>query len=281
MNIAIVGVGLIGGSLGMALKKKKHSFYHITGLGRNPKKLKLAKKLGAIDDFYLDWHTGVKDADIVAICTPVNMIERTINSIAPCLKAGAVVTDAGSVKGEVIKQMCSIKGLSFVGVHPMAGSEKSGVRHASRDLYKGATVIISKETTASLQQARLVVQMWKDAGAKIMIMSSKNHDKITAFISHFPHIVAFLMSKRLGELNAKDKNTAKLAAGSFRDLTRVANSNPADWAAICSYNRKELKTIINWFICELKKSKKKLGSLSSLRKMFEAGKIARQKLIGN
>jgi prephenate dehydrogenase len=282
MKIAIIGVGLIGGSLGMALKRKAlRGSYRVAGLGRKISKLKLAKRLGAVDEIFTDWGAGVKDADVIVICTPVNLIAKTIKAVLPYTKPGAVITDVGSVKKRVIKEVLNIKKLSFVGVHPMAGAEKAGVRFAQADLFSKATVIFADETTASSGQLRTVKKMWKDTGASIVSMPAGEHDRVVSFTSHMPHVIAFVMAKRLGELDKKDKRAKKLIAGSFKDLTRVAASGPADWAAICNFNKEELKKSIEWFIKELSGSEKQLGNIKKLTKIFETGKNARRKLIGN
>jgi prephenate dehydrogenase len=280
MNIAIIGVGLIGGSLGMALKRKKlGKAYRVTGLGRSSAKLRLAKKRGAVDDFYVDWRLGVKDADVIVVCTPVDRIAASIKRILPYVKRGAVITDAGSVKGQVIKE--AGKKIAFVGVHPMAGSEKAGVRFAQADLFDNACAVIAEETTAGAKQIGIVKKMWSDAGARTLSMSAKDHDRITAFTSHVPHLLAFSLAKRLGELDKKDKRITKLIAGSFRDLTRVAGSNPSDWAAICNYNKKEIIGVIDWLTRELRDYKTKLGSINALDSAFKQGSNSRRTLIGN
>ena len=152
-NVSIIGMGLIGGSLGMALKKRARGKYHVTAVGRNPKKLKHAKKIKAADVVTIDMAGGVKGADIIVICTPVDLIAATVKKILPFVKQGAVITDAGSVKGAVLndvkKVFLSAKRYSlyanFVGAHPMAGSEKYGIKAARSDLYNGASVVITPD----------------------------------------------------------------------------------------------------------------------------------------
>jgi len=146
-RVAIIGVGLIGGSLGMALRKSRR--FYVIGVGRHRIKLKAARQLKAVDEFTTDFNKGVSSADIVVIATPVDMITKTAKKILPALKKKALLTDVGSVKGQILHEMKRIlkdrsareKGVVFVGAHPMAGSEKTGVRFAEEGLFKGATVV--------------------------------------------------------------------------------------------------------------------------------------------
>ena len=280
----------------MALKKAGKG-YRVLGLGRNAARLKAAKKLGAIDEYFTDWTQGVQDADVVVICTPVNLTAPAVGIILPFLKPGAVITDAGSVKGCVHKEvaetmrLCKSSVVSrksfgsqltthnlqlpvFVGSHPMAGSEKTGVNAARKDLYRGATVVITAEK-AKPKAVAVVEKLWRDAGGKIVRMSAAEHDKLVAVTSHLPHAVAFSLC------SLADKKAAKVIAGSFKDMTRIAGSNPADWAVISSCNKEELGNAIDGLINKLKVIKSGLSSPKKIEKLFAAGKLARQKLLNN
>jgi prephenate dehydrogenase len=281
-HISIIGVGLIGGSLGMALKKNAGKKYHVTGVGRNPAKLKAAKRLGAVDAFTTDLKEGVKDADIIVICLPVHLITPTVKKILPFIKPGAVITDAGSVKGSIIKEVRKVLPASkrsnvFIGAHPMAGSERSGVKAARAELYKGATVVI--DASAHSKAADDVIAMWKTAGAKIVRMNSAAHDRAVALISHLPHAMAFSLCSLSEKLKKTNPQISKLIAGSFKDMTRIADSNPADWASICGANKLEISKAIDMFIKELIAVKKVLKNTAALEKRFEKAKTARRKLI--
>lgn len=240
-NVSILGVGLIGGSLGMALRKTRK--YRVTGIGRNIARLKRAKRLGAVDSFTTDWAEGAKDADIVVLCPPVNLIASAAKRMARYVKPGAVITDAGSVKGEIVRAVG--KKINFVGGHPMAGLEKTGVDFAKAGLYKGATVVLtpSRKSKAS----RMVKKMWMDAGARVIFMSPAEHDRIAALVSHLPHVLAYNLSLAAARLNRTNPKAAKMLAGSFRDMTRVADSSPSDWAAIFRANKKELSKAVRAF----------------------------------
>ncbi|MBN1621932.1 MAG: prephenate dehydrogenase/arogenate dehydrogenase family protein [Endomicrobiales bacterium] len=280
-KIAIIGVGLIGGSLGLALKRRRAP-YNVIGVGRNIKKLKLAKKLGAVDGYTLDWSSGVKDSDIIVVCTPVDIIASTIKRIKPFLKKRAIITDVGSVKGSVLKEIKRLdpkKMLCFVGAHPLAGLEKNGVKHAKNDLYTGAAVVIAADSPASGNAIAEIKRMWGSAGADVIAMNSGVHDKIVAVTSHMPHVLAYGLSSAVFSLAKRNKNVSKLLAGSFRDLTRIADSNPNDWAAICGKNHIELNKALGSYINQLSKIRKELYSQRKLEKVFKEAKLARQKLL--
>lgn len=280
-------MGLIGGSLGLALRKNAPRKYHITALGRNRTKLRIAKKLKAADVVTIDTATGVKDADIVVICTPVNLIAATVKKILPFVKPGAVITDAGSVKAPVLKEVKKVflsskrytLNANFVGAHPMAGSEKYGIKAAKAGLYKGAAVVLTPEKNTSRKALNNVMTMWKDAGARILCMDPAAHDKIVALVSHLPHVIAFNLCSALQKLSSKNHSAPKLAAGSFNDLTRVASSNPRDWAVICGANRTELSKAIDSFIKELVAVKLSLNNPSELEQRFTGSGTARRKLL--
>jgi prephenate dehydrogenase len=285
-RIAIIGVGLIGGSLGLALRKKAEDKYFVTGIGRNSEKLKNAKKIGAVDACTTDIKGGVKDADIIVICTPVHLIAPMVKRILPFLKPGAFITDAGSVKGSVTKEVNKILATcplplatAFVGAHPMAGSEKSGISEAKAGLYDGAVTVLVKGKYANKAALNEIKEIWKTAGAKTIEMTAQAHDRAVALISHLPHVIAFTLCGLAGKLDKASPNLSRLAAGSFKDLTRIAGSNPADWASICSANKSELSEAADIFIKELTAVKHILHNPGALEKRFKKAKTARQKLL--
>ncbi len=289
-KISIIGTGLIGGSLGLALRKKAKSKYFVTAVGRNIDKLKTAKKMGASDIFTTDLKEGVKDADIIVICTPVHLIAPMVKKILPFIKHGAVITDAGSVKGSVLKQVNKVLSLSqisnlksvvFIGAHPMAGSEKSGISAARAGLYEGAAVVLVKEKGVNKKAFGEIKTMWKRAGANIVEMPAEEHDRAVALISHLPHIMAFGLCLLAEQLQKFVPAAPNLAAGSFKDLTRIAGSNSSDWASICNANKKDVSEAIDLFIAELKDAKNLLNKPGELEKKFEKAKAARQKLLEN
>ncbi len=247
--VAIIGVGLIGGSLGMALKKSR-SVKKVIGVGRNPAKLKRAKKLGAIDEFFTDFQAGVKEADLVVICTPVGLIAPTIQRILPALKPGCVVTDVGSVKTPIVENAEKIlrhKKVHFIGGHPMAGSEQAGINNAQSDLFKKAVWILTPGEHTSLRELAELHQLIRRTGATVVLLNPKTHDRIVSVTSHLPHLLAASLVNFMQEQDRKNKNTGQLTAGGFRDMTRIASSSPEIWADISMMNKQEIIKAITQF----------------------------------
>lgn len=258
MVIAIIGVGLIGGSIGFALKSKTR----IIGIGRNIGRLKIAKKLGAVDEITTDIKKGVRDADVIFVCLPVGLIAKTVKKILPFCKRNAIITDVGSVKFPIVKEVERFLSTShffapgeptrplpascrFVGGHPIAGSEKTSVKHASKDLFKNAPVILTPTNKTDKKSLDIVKKLWEKMKAKIKIMSPVRHDKILSMISHLPHIIAFTL------VNSADN--FEFAGNGFKDTTRIAASSPGMWADIIFHNRVNVKKAIKKFKNELAK----------------------------
>lgn len=241
-TVAIIGVGLIGGSLGMALKKNR-AVERVIGIGRHPEKLKKAKQLKAIDEFTTDFQAGVKDADLVVICTPVGLIAPTIKRILPALKKGCIVTDVGSVKAPVVaaaEKLLRAKKIHFIGGHPMAGSEQAGISSAQNNLFKNAVWILTPGSHTALNELSLLHHLFSLTGARIILLDPKKHDRIVSVTSHLPHLLTASLVNYLAAQNRKNKNTIALTAGGFRDMTRIASSSPDIWADISLMNKKEI-----------------------------------------
>lgn len=265
----------------MALRAARGGDYKVVGVGRNLQKLKCAKKLGAVDKYTTDWASGVRDADIVVMCTPVNLTGKVLKNILPYLKPGAIITDAGSVKGTVLKDAGRVLGgrFSFVGAHPMAGSEKSGVKYSSADMYKNASVVIASDSPAHFSAVKKVKAMWRHTGARIVQMDSRSHDEAVAIISHLPHIIAFTLCFAAEKTSRNNKELPKLIAGSFRDMVRVAGANPADWAVICSANSEAIGKVLASFTKTLGGLNAAIKSPSKLEAFLTKAKTARNKIV--
>ncbi|MDD5491886.1 MAG: prephenate dehydrogenase [bacterium] len=241
-TVAIIGVGLIGGSLGMALKNSR-AVKKVIGIGRHSEKLKKARQLKAIDEFTTDFQTGVRDADLVVICTPVGLIASTIKRILPALKNGCIVTDVGSVKAPVVEMAEKIlraKKIHFIGGHPMAGSEQAGISNAQSGLFKNAAWILTPGNHTPLKEMSLLHHLFSLTGAKVMLLDPKKHDQIVSITSHLPHLLAANLVNYLAIQNRKNKNTINLTAGGFRDMTRIASSSPEIWVDISLMNKREI-----------------------------------------
>ncbi|MFH1784258.1 MAG: prephenate dehydrogenase/arogenate dehydrogenase family protein [bacterium] len=281
-TVAIIGVGLIGGSLGMALKKKTD--IRIIGIGRHRHKLEKALRCRAVDEITTDFLEGAKDADVLVVATPVNMIAKTIKRVLPRLKKGCVITDVGSVKGSVIDEVEKVikgKKLYFVGAHPMAGSEQKGIEVAKADLFRDAVCVITPSETSSPQAIRAVRLIWQKTGAKIISMPSKKHDNMVSYTSHLPHVLAFSLVSIVHQMSKKDKNINLLTAGSFKDLTRVASSDPGLWTQICIQNKKSMVSAIGQFMKILRKAEQDIKRSNRVRllKSFSSAKYVRDSIL--
>jgi len=216
----------------------------VTIWGRNPKSLEEILKRGLADRVETDPTAAVKDASIVVLCTPVESMEELAVAFAPALSQEAIVTDAGSVKGSVTARLGAILGTRFVGAHPMAGSERSGIGAARADLFRGAPCIVTPQETPdpasqkTVEAIAAVEAFWSSIGCRITRMSPWDHDRVVARISHLPHALAFSLVNLV--IDTLPQNSQELAGGSFRDATRVASSNPALWAGILEENRTEV-----------------------------------------
>ena len=241
-NVSIIGVGLIGGSLGLALKKGR-AVKKVTGIGRHLEKLKKARQMGAVDEYTTDFLSGVKDADLVVICTPVGLIASTLKKILPALKDGCLITDVGSVKGPVVaaaKKVIGSRKVFFIGGHPMAGSEQAGIGSASRQLFVDAVWLLTPAKNTPEEKVAALTALLRRTGASILQLNAQSHDRIVSVTSHLPHLLAATMVNYLQLQDRKNPNTSRLTAGGFRDLTRIASSSPEIWADISLMNREEI-----------------------------------------
>lgn len=247
-TIAIVGVGLMGGSLGMAARNRGLA-RKVVGIGRTEQKLMRAKILGAIDEYSLNADEAVSDADLVVICTPVRLVAPTLSGFAGRLKEGAIVTDVGSTKREIVRDSEAVmpSGRCFVGGHPMAGSEQAGVEAAFPDLYLGATYVLTAGEHTDLGALGKMVEFAEAIGARAEVMSPEEHDAAAAVISHLPHAMAAALLHTAEDSQRESGKVFRLAAGSFRDLTRISDSLPELWRDICITNADSLSETIRRF----------------------------------
>jgi len=236
-KIAIIGVGLIGGSIGLAIKKRGLAG-EVTGVFRRPSTLRKAIRCRAIDNGTMSVAEGVKDADLIILAAPVHTIVTTAKEAIRYAKKGAVITDAGSTKtwivGKIEKMLVGDSSVHFIGSHPMAGSEHAGVEFAEKDLLDGAPCIVTKTVNTNKAALKKIVNFWKALGARVIVLSPSGHDKSVSLISHLPHIVAF------GLAGAVPLRQLVYAAEGYKDTTRVASSDPELWADIFLTNRIEI-----------------------------------------
>ncbi len=258
-QVTIIGVGLIGGSLGLALKKKK-VVKSVVGYGRRRGALNKAVSIQAIDRYCLTLPKAIKDADLVCLTTPVGTFESLCRIMAPHLKEGAIVTDAGSVKGALVKTLTNLmpEHASFVGGHPIAGREKSGVMAATGTLYKGCRTILTPIPETNRDALKKVKALWEAVGANVFELDPFDHDRILSFVSHLPHVVAYALMEMLTHPRIAPLNPVEYSAGGLRDFTRIAASSPEMWRDIFLANKDAVVEGIDIYQETLEKIKKKI-----------------------
>jgi prephenate dehydrogenase len=230
-TLTIVGVGLIGGSIGLAAKQRGAAA-RVIGVGRDVTRLELARTLGAIDEVEPELAKGVALADLVVFCTPVNCIADEILQAARHCKADAILTDAGSTKAEIVQFVETNPAVSkrFVGGHPLAGSEKKGVEHARCDLFVDRWTVLTPTDTTPAHVCESVRAFWQSLGARVRMMRPDDHDQALALTSHLPHLVAAALAGLLPD------GLTDLTATGFRDTTRIARGDPDLWTPILQQN---------------------------------------------
>jgi len=283
-KICIIGIGLIGGSIARAAREQGLCD-HIVAFGRESgiKNLQTAKKLGVIDEYYLDIENAAKQADCIIICTPVGVIERMFRMLQPFWNEQAIYTDAGSTKGSVIAAAKAVFGevpANFVPAHPIAGAESSGVEASRADLYKNKRLILTPVESTDIQAINKITDFWQKIGSAVSQMDVAHHDAVLAATSHLPHILAYSLVDLLGQ---KDEQIEifKYAAGGFKDFTRIASSDPTMWLDICMANKQEIVPLIQQLKNELGKIEQMLVDNKSqqLFETFTYAKQARQRFL--
>jgi prephenate dehydrogenase len=279
MKLAVIGVGLIGGSFALALKQAK-TVSHVVGVGRNAANLRLARERGIIDSIAPDPGAAARDADLVLVATPVAQFPAVFASLA---ESKALITDGGSTKRDVIAAARKALGRKigqFVPAHPIAGAEKSGAAAASAELYRGKRVVITPLPQNRRPALEQVEAAWKACGAKVSRMDPEEHDAVLATVSHLPHVLAYALVHGV----AKRSNSEQLfsfAAGGFRDFTRIASSHPEMWRDICLANRDRVLQELKSYANELGTIRKLIqkGDAAALEKLFAVARDARNKWI--
>lgn len=280
-TLAVIGVGLIGGSLAGALKECG-AVGCVVGCGRNIDNLEMALQRGLIDRYTSDPLEAVAEADLVLLATPVNALIHSLPTLAKHARPNAVITDAGSVKSEVIHAARSALGETFgrfVPGHPIAGREKSGSDAAVTDLFRGHWVVLTPLADTDPTAIELVKQMWERVGARIRLMDPGLHDEILGMTSHLPHAVAYALVAQLGDQSRKEEY-ASMTAGGFLDITRVASSDPAMWRDIFLHNAKPAANLIREHrkVLERLEALIREGDAQGLQEWFESAKTLRSSL---
>jgi prephenate dehydrogenase len=279
-KITIVGVGLLGGSIGLAARKFRIAG-EIAGYVRREKTAAECEKAGAMDYATTDLAAAVSNSDLVILCTPLAQMRSLAELFLPALKRGAVVTDVGSVKADVVRELESViakTGAHFVGSHPMAGGEKTGVAAAREDLFEKAVCILTPTRKSHAAAIRKLERFWKSVGARVLKLPPEQHDLFVSRTSHLPHVVAAALANLvLGP--GQPRGQAQLCAHGFRDTTRIASGSPEMWRDIALANRKHLAGAVSDFIFELQTFENVLKSANpeAIEQFFETAKSRRDR----
>ncbi|MBF0187560.1 MAG: prephenate dehydrogenase/arogenate dehydrogenase family protein [Magnetococcales bacterium] len=282
-RLSIIGIGLIGGSLAMGLRERG-LVGEVVGVARRQSTLKTALEMGVIDHGTASAREGVEGASFVLVSTPVSAIAPAVRDFAGSLEKGAVVTDAGSVKGEIVRacEEAMPEGCYFVGGHPIAGREHSGVAAAFPSLYEGSRTILTpteKTVSHALERVRLV---WEAVGSQIEEMDPDHHDSVLAATSHLPHLMAYNVVNTLSDLEGHLRQEVfRYAASGFRDFTRIASSDPTMWRDICLENRTAIVDMLGRFRDDLDKLTQRVeqGDSDALFGIFARSKGTRDRIL--
>lgn len=237
-RIGIIGIGLIGGSIAKALKYRANC--EIVAMSRNETPLKTAKSEGVISDYSTTDFSIFKDCDVVFVCVPVDKIAEYVDKLAPHIRKNCIITDVGSTKNKIAKAFSLRDDVVFIGGHPMAGSEKSGYSAANEFLFENAFYILTPkegEKTENLIRLKSTIELM---GAIPIVLNADYHDKVVAAISHGPHVVAAVLVNLIKQNDDENGNMHMLSAGGFKDITRIASSDPAIWQQISMDNKNEI-----------------------------------------
>jgi prephenate dehydrogenase len=281
-KLAVVGVGLIGGSLALALKEAG-AVGHVVGVGRGLPNLETALRLGVVDSITQDLAEGVADADVIFLATPVQALGTVAEQSMPYLKTGAIITDGGSVKQAVIDAIEPHlrDDVNFVPGHPIAGTENSGAEAAFPTLYRDRRCILTPTKRTDKDALEYIRSMWQLVGSQVVMMEVDKHDRVLAAISHLPHMVAYALVNAVGAYDRYDENILEYSAGGFRDFTRIASSDPTMWRDIALTNREALVEMMGQFetfFAELKEDVA-TGSDDRLFEFFRRSKQSRDEIL--
>ena len=256
-KVCIVGLGLIGGSVGLAIKRSNIS-NQITGYARSNSTLERAIELGLVDKVEDNLKDAVNDCDLVILATPLSAFKKLVEEMSPFLKKNCIITDTGSAKLSVIEDLSGIlpSNVEFVPGHPIAGTEESGPDAGFAELFDNRWCILTPTDDNSSHAVDLVREFWESIGSKVEIMDPLHHDKVLAITSHIPHLIAFNIVGTANNLaNVTEKEVVKYSAGGFRDFTRIAASDPKMWSDIFTYNSEAVLEMLELFSNDLAKLK--------------------------
>ncbi len=277
-KITIVGVGLLGGSLGLAIKQRRLAS-KVDGYVRRSASISECEEAGVVDHATRDIKRAVENADLIILSTPLSRMRELSEEMVPALKPGAIVTDVGSVKASVVQELETLfskANTHFIGSHPMAGGEKTGVSAAKADLFEKAVCVVTPTAQSNVQAVEAVETFWKSVGSRTVKLSPETHDELVSRSSHLPHVIAAeLANYVLSPTHAKEQ--ALLCANGFRDTTRIASGSPEMWCDISLANQKNLSRVLGIYIEGLEEFRQALdsGDTKLIQEFFEKAKQRR------
>lgn len=279
-KMVVAGVGLIGGSL--ALAARKHGLVgEVIGYGRGEENLRLARERGIIDDYFSTPGEVPSGVDLLILATPVQTAAPLAASFLPRLEAGCLVSDVGSVKAKIVREMEKLlpPEMPFVGAHPIAGSERWGARAAATDLFVGQRCILTPTQNTDPDALKQMDSFWRKVGARVEIMEPKLHDKILGVVSHLPHVLVYALVNTLDQTKVDSVDLKSYCGGGFKDFTRIASSRPELWRDICLVNRQAIGKSLSDYIKNLERLRKLIrdrkGNLLE-REFVRANEVRRQ-----
>lgn len=277
-QITLVGVGLLGGSLGLAVKQRGMAG-RVVGLVRRPESVAECHGLGVVDEATLDAEAAIKDADLIVHCAPVSQMRALTEKFLPFMKQGAIVTDVGSVKAcvaEDLEKAIADAGGCFVGSHPMAGGEQAGVVHSRGDLFEKANVVVTPTPNSNAESVRSVSHFWHALGANVLSVDPATHDALVARSSHLPHVAAAALAGAVLREGQPDE-LGKVCGPGFRDTTRIASGSPSLWRDIVMQNQENVAAGIEDLIRDLEAFKTQLeaGDAAAVEAFFQNAKEQR------
>ncbi len=281
-KVAILGIGLIGGSLALGLKERTDVY--VIGFDRSQADLRCALAIGAVDEWTTSLRQAAEDADFIVIALPVGKIRQTIAELAQLhLKPSCIVTDVGSTKSDIMEagRCLREKGIAFIGGHPMAGSHQSGIQAARSLLFENAYYVLTPDPETSLLDVQKLSQLLHVATrAELVLMEPHHHDRIVGAISHLPHIIAAGLVNVVGNYNEENEWFHRLAAGGFRDLTRIGASHPIMWRDILLSNQQELLCLMDDWVQKMQEIRDaiKNGRQQTIEDFFKRSRKLRQQL---
>jgi cyclohexadieny/prephenate dehydrogenase len=282
-KVALLGIGLIGSSMAHAMRRGGLAGL-IAGYSHRQATLDLARTVGFADALYTDAAACVKDADLVVLCTPVGSFKALAEEIAPALKPGAIVSDAGSVKGAVIRDVgpCLPDGVHFIPAHPIAGTEQSGPTAGFAELFDGRWCILTPPPGTDPAAIAKLKAFWEGLGSNVEVMDAHRHDLVLAITSHLPHLIAYNIVGTADDLESVTKGEViKYSAGGFRDFTRIAASDPTMWRDVFLNNKEAVLEVLGRFSEDLSVLQRAIrwGDGETLFNLFTRTRAIRRSII--